>query len=132
MPQSHASITERFLREQLEEAQERIRWLEFALKPPKSQFVPELRMSRAYEAVLYALLTTSSPLDQEKLRRRIDVALGHFESTAPKSVDVVICRLRKQLGALDPPITIRNAWGRGYWMDDESKARVLKLQAGEK
>jgi len=124
-------MTERLLREKLEEAQERIRWLEDAIRPPTRPYVPTLKMSRTNETVLYALLTSNEPIKQEKLRTRIDVALDRFEPGDAKHVDIVIFRLRRVLAALDPSIKIRNLWGRGYWMDDESKARVLKLQAVE-
>ena len=129
---SDASMTtERLLRERLEEAQERNRWLEEALKPPMRPYFPGLRLSRTNEAVLYALLTADAPLNQEKLRRRIDVALGSFDAADAKSVDVVIFRLRRELSALKPPIKVLNAWGRGYWINDESKAQLLRLACGK-
>lgn len=115
------------LNRELEEARERIRWLEEAMTPPVNRQHPSLRMSRSWEIVLFALKRSTSPINQELLGRWLDAGLKRQNSGSPKYVEVIICRLRKKLGALDPPITILNAKTRGWWIDAENKARLQAL-----
>lgn len=50
-----------------------------------------------------------------------------FETTDPKMVDVVICHLRKRLKPFR--VTIKTLWGRGYYLDDENRAKVEAIIA---
>lgn len=49
----------------------------------------------------------------------------NMEATDPKMVDVVICVLRKKLKALG--VTIKTAWGSGYYMDAADRKKALGL-----
>ena len=120
------------LRAQLDEAREKIRWLEDAMRPPDHPQIAGLKLWRSEQTMLHALFTAKSPLNQDRLAKFVDVTLGRVDIVFPKSVDVAICRLRKRIGTLNPPITIRNARGHGYWLDDESKARLATLWTGGK
>jgi hypothetical protein len=51
------------------------------------------------------------------------------ETTDPKMVDVVICKLRKKLRPLK--IDIKTLWGRGYYLDEESRQTTETLLAGK-
>lgn len=49
----------------------------------------------------------------------------NMEATDPKMVDVVICVLRKKLKPLG--VTIKTAWGSGYYMDTADRKKALGL-----
>lgn len=46
------------------------------------------------------------------------------EMTDPKMVDVMICKLRRKLREFDPAIEIMTAWGKGYYIEPETKAAI--------
>lgn len=114
------------LEDQLEEAREEARWLRDVAKISAEQFVSlrHLKLTRSDKTILYALETSRTSLTQETLRRRMDVVLQRSEESSLKSVEITICRLRKKLGAHDPPIKISTEWGCGYYLDDENKKRL--------
>jgi hypothetical protein len=118
------------LRAALEEARERIRWLEAALVPQAPPQRAELPLNRSCEIVLLALKASSWPLNHEALGRRLDVGLNRDGSVNPKFVDVIICRLRKKLRALTPPVAIQTASKRGWWMDAKNKALLQAFYDG--
>lgn len=49
----------------------------------------------------------------------------NMEATDPKMVDVVICVLRKKLKTLG--ITIKTAWGNGYYMESADRKKAMAL-----
>ncbi len=108
-------------RERLDEAEETIRQLRQLIVPPVV-----LRWTRGFTPtpsewiVLNCLARASDPCSAEFLRGRLDIA---FDSGATsKSANVLICKLRRKLKCLTPPIEIFTNWGVGYWMDEENKA----------
>lgn len=46
------------------------------------------------------------------------------DATDPKMVDVMICKLRRKLREFDPKFVIETAWGKGYFIQPETKALV--------
>jgi hypothetical protein len=48
----------------------------------------------------------------------------------PKTVDVLVHRLRKRLAALMPPVRIETQWGVGYYMDAENRALMKERLIG--
>ena len=112
------------LRELLAEARERIHWLEEIINPPAVIEFEGLSLSLSERVILEALHQLEVPASQENLRNRLDVALDTRGSL--KTVEICVCRLRKKLAALDPPISIRTAYGVGYILASESRARLAK------
>lgn len=47
------------------------------------------------------------------------------EETNPKMVDVMVCNLRKKLKPFG--LTIQTLWGRGYFLDEQDRQRVLNF-----
>jgi DNA-binding winged helix-turn-helix (wHTH) protein len=62
---------------------------------------------------------------QRALRRS---RLNNSETTDPKMVDVVICKLRKKLKPLG--INIKTLWGRGYYLNEESRKVAESILTG--
>lgn len=112
------------LRELLAEARERIHWLEEIINPPAVIEFEGLSLSLSERVILEALHQLEVPASQENLRNRLDVALDTRGSL--KTVEICVCRLRKKLAALDPPISIRTMYGDGYILASESRARLAK------
>lgn len=107
----------------LAEARQKIRSLEEALVPTAEPQRPGLPMNRSTEVVLMALRGAKAPLNHDALCVRLEVALNRRgRGVNPRHVDVIICRLRRKLKALTPPIFIETARSRGWWMTDENKA----------
>lgn len=48
------------------------------------------------------------------------------ESTDPKMVDVMICKLRKKLEDKGFPGAIKTIWGKGYFIEPDIKRAILK------
>lgn len=46
------------------------------------------------------------------------------ETTDPKMVDVMICKLRKKLREYDDTIKIETAWGKGYYIEPDIKDAI--------
>jgi hypothetical protein len=47
------------------------------------------------------------------------------EATDPKMVDVMICKLRKKLKAVDKDLKIETIWGGGYYIETPMKPLIL-------
>lgn len=48
-------------------------------------------------------------------------------ATDPKMVDVMICKLRKKMGLIDPSFIIRTSWGKGYFLDQYVKDAIYRM-----
>jgi|SRR5579859_666316 len=114
----------------LHEAREQIRALEEALVPTAPPQQPKLPMNRATEIILMALSGSTTPLNHHALCTRLDVGLKRRKPVHARHVDVLICRLRRKLKALSPPIFIHTARYRGWWMDEKNKALLRALYEG--
>lgn len=86
------------------------------------------------EAGFLVVLLRMAHADKEKLRLVIEQqrATRQFrpdkqEVSDPKMVDVMICKLRKKLKAIDPALVIRTNWGKGYYLEQDVKDRILTL-----
>lgn len=114
------------LADQLEEVKEENRWLRDSIQTPAAQyiFLRHLDLSRSEKTILYSLETATLTLTAASLRRRLDVALERIDESGLTSVSVTICRLRKKLKTLNPPIEISNERGVGFYLDDENKKRL--------
>jgi hypothetical protein len=49
------------------------------------------------------------------------------EVTDPKMVDVMICKLRKKMNAVDLSFVIRTSWGKGYFLDQHVKDAIYRM-----
>lgn len=79
-----------------------------------------LKRDEADKETLHYVIET-----QRSLRR---TRPNNSESTDPKMVDVVICKLRKKLKPLN--IYIRTLWGKGYYLDEESRQNIDRVLKG--
>lgn len=119
-------LRERATRLDPDEATETILQLREALLPPAGTYFEGLHLTRSEQALLHALLSHRVPVSIGRLRSSMDAALGKWgpEGGALRSVDVVVCRLRKRLAALEPAIRITTDYGHGYFLDPESRRRL--------
>ena len=120
--------TEARLRNELAEAHETIRYLREAMAAPLAIRWRGLRLTRSERVLLAAIAETPGRIDQERLRTRLDVARGRHDTTAAKSVGVLLCKLRRKLRVQAPRVTVRNEYGVGYWLDDESRSELAALR----
>lgn len=114
------------LREQLEEAIETIRQMREALCPPRGARFEGLALTETEEVIITIFLDAASPFGTSRLTDRVGITLNREHSVGDKAVAVQICRLRKKLNALTPPITISSAWRIGYWMEPTDKDQLRK------
>ena len=52
------------------------------------------------------------------------------ETTDPKMVDVMICKLRKKLKEFDSTLVITTRWASGYYLEPPVKARIMSHITG--
>lgn len=52
------------------------------------------------------------------------------ETTDPKMVDVIICKLRRKLKGIDPEFVIVTSWGSGYYLEAPVKSKILQRLGG--
>ncbi len=84
------------------------------------------------EAAFVVVLLRHDVVEKEKLHgviedQRAKRALRpDRETTDPKMVDVVICKLRKKLIAVDPSYILTTSWGSGYYFDAPVKTAILQ------
>jgi two-component system cell cycle response regulator CtrA len=114
------------LRDQLDEANETIRQFRNAMAASPLIRYRGLRLSRSERCILEALLNANGLLSKHQLRHAIDAELTRIEAPDLKSVDVVVCRLRKRLRPFS--VVISTEWGRGYYLDLDARATLLSLR----
>ena len=105
------------LRERVDELEEENRQLRAALRGPVSIRYAGVHLTRRQMQIVDILLASAAPLSQAAIIDRIDISLA----VQPKTVDVHICKLRKKLGALNPPVKIDTVWGVGFQMNGDAK-----------
>jgi DNA-binding response OmpR family regulator len=110
------------LTDRLEQSEEEVRFLKAALTSTPDVTYEGLRVSKAEKVVIEALFAI--PLrraTQTYLRGLLDVALNRKDAISLKTVDVVVCRLRKKFKDLVPPVAIQTEWGAGYFLTDDDR-----------
>lgn len=112
------------LRDKIDELQEENRQLKAARAPVVVMY--EGLDATASELFLLAVLTRGGVCSQNYLIDRIAMLHPGEYSVISKTIDVHVCRLRKKLKVLAPPIEINNKWGVGYWMDAANKALLAE------
>lgn len=117
------------LREQLDEAKERIRELEAALRTSGIAFYENLNPTLEQSVMLEALLHASAPLATHSLRLRLNIAVNVTHEVDDRSVEMVIHRLRKRL--LPHGIFIARERGVGFYIDPENKRRLRAIRIAE-
>ena len=81
-------------------------------------------MTSAEQGFLYVLLTSRDEVPTQRCRSAIDAFLGRVESGTEQAVKVTLCRVRRKLQGLEPPVEIQTVYGFGFWLDDENRARL--------
>jgi len=62
----------------------------------------------------------------ETQRHTRSVRPDRTEPTDPKMVDVMICKLRKKMGAYDPRFIVMTSWGKGYYLTRDVKDIIFQ------
>lgn len=81
-------------------------------------------------ASFLALLMRRSEVPKEILHQRIEARRKNHKNdpTDPKMVDVIICKLRRQVGmSTDWALDIKTLWGAGYYMEPDMRKRAQKF-----
>jgi DNA-binding response OmpR family regulator len=116
------------LLEELAEARETIRQLREGLTVSTAPRYRGLSASVAERAIIEALLRAPGLMHRDTLNDLLDITLHRIDAVDPKVINVQVCRLRRKLAALVPPIEIQTAWGDGYYMTDENKERIRDIR----
>lgn len=114
------------LTEQLEEARERIRELEAALRPSGIAFYLNLSPTMGQSVILETLLHAAGPIALHALRLRINLAANIIHEVDDRSVEMAIHRLRLRLKPFG--IVISRARGKGFYLDADNKARLAAIR----
>lgn len=118
-------MDERALREQIFELREEVRQLRAQLVAPNG---PDgflgLELTRTERSVLASLLTGVRTRDG--LWSRVNADRGAFGEQEPKTLDVVMCKLRAKLATVGGggQVWIRTIYGIGYQLTDEGRAAL--------
>lgn len=110
------------LLEEIAELRETIRQL---TEPTVGIWYEGFLPSYTERVILDALLRTHGPVGGERLRMVLDTALRRIDPSGMNSISVTIHRMRHKMATLDPPIRILTQWGQGFYLDDESRARLM-------
>lgn len=83
------------------------------------------------EAAFLALLMKHEHAAKEKLHHVVETQRQSrsaqpesMDTTDPKMVDVMICKLRKKLKRVDSEFLITTVWGGGYYIEPAAKAKI--------
>ncbi len=68
-------------------------------------------------------------VEQQRMTRASQPS--EMEATDPKMVDVMICKLRKKLKAVDPVLKIETIWGGGYYIKNAMKPLITAHVDGD-
>ena len=86
------------------------------------------------EAALMITLLKHERCDKMKLHNVVEQQRfarssqpNSIDPSDPKMVDVMICKLRKKLKALNPGLVIETVWGGGYYIDTPAKDIAFSL-----
>lgn len=109
------------LTERLAQSQEEVRYLRAALTISPHVAYEGLILGKSEKVLIEALFSAHGPSAATYLRGHLDIALNRKDAIDVKTVDVVICRLRKKLRRLVPPIAISTEWGAGYFLTDPDR-----------
>ena len=114
---SISDATERVLRKRLDLVEAETRWLRDMLKSP--DFYPKAFGLSGYEGrVLKALMARGVPCSRPSLLASIYFDDSADEVPEIKTVDVMICKLRRKLKRFG--IEIETHWGDGYRLKDRA------------
>jgi len=85
-----------------------------------------LPLSRTEVQLLWALesAATNRVCSVDYLIDRIGKATADDQPIAATSLKVYICRLRRKI----QPMKIRNAFGEGYWLDEDIKSALREMR----
>lgn len=85
-----------------------------------AEFHPRYNLSNVEAAFLGVLASSRGVCTKE---HAYTLLYGmHDDPPGPKILDVWLCKLRKKLAGLD--ISIQTIWGRGWYLEDEDRAKV--------
>jgi hypothetical protein len=115
--------------ERLEDAMERIRDLEAALRPAEVSFFRGLNPTHGQRVILEVLLHAHAPLGLHALRLRMNIAAHVTHEVDDDSVEIAMSRLRKRLASLLIPIVISRMRGEGFYLDVINKARLSAIRS---
>jgi hypothetical protein len=86
----------------------------------------------ALEAGFLVVLIKHDRADKSKLHNVVEMRRfarssqpAKIDCTDPKMVDVMICKLRKKLKAVDSTLLIDTIWGGGYYIKQDVKAKMF-------
>lgn len=79
--------------------------------------------------ILYALKDKSRPVSRNLLMENIYGFRPDGEYAMEKTVDVVICRIRKKIKRAKLPWLLKTVWGFGYELQERKTAGTLKRAA---
>lgn len=121
------------LREQLDEANETI--LQFREERRRmvlvsgAAFDGPVLFTRAEWAICETLYRMHGVVHWEVLAGAIGAVMRKPRSPNDNSLKVLICKLRKKLAALSPPVLIKTRYGEGFYFDPEARTAFEQLRS---
>lgn len=119
------------LRDHVRHLQYRIEELEGVVGLGEGQFLsPELGLTAIEGRLLGVLLKAPAVMTKEGLLDALYGLKPDQDQPDIKIIDVFVCKVRKKIGHRG--LKIETAWGKGYYIDAENKARLNALIADMK
>jgi hypothetical protein len=115
------------LRERVDLLEEENRQLRTAYLPHTGRFGC-LPLSPSECLLVAALVDTQkgSTCTTEYLANCLAIANRHSNPIQDRTVSVYVCNIRKKIA----PLTIRTAWGTGYYFDEDTKTQLRAMREG--
>lgn len=111
-------------RDEMEILRETIRQLR-ALKLPRQAQYFEFGFNRTERVILAAIMNTDVLCTRDYLLDCITFSRVGLREIQPKTVDIMICHIRKKIIPMGFAGAIQNVWGEGWWIPDtEVKTRM--------
>lgn len=112
------------LREENEVLREENRQLR-ALKLPTVAQYRGVRLTAAERCIVATIASGDGVCTRDYLLDCFDHLRRADSGIQPKTLAVMMVRIRKKLGGIKPPVEIATEYGIGYSMTEENKARLL-------
>lgn len=109
------------LRERVEELEEENRQLR-ALKLPPVLRYRGIRLTGSERCLIAVLVSTVGVCAREYLLNSFEHLRRVDSGMQPKTLNILMVRIRKKLRDASPPIAINTEYGVGYYMTPENKA----------
>ncbi|MCZ7564720.1 MAG: helix-turn-helix domain-containing protein [Burkholderiales bacterium] len=116
------------LEREVERLRDRVAELE-ELVGLRAEFPSRLGLTHT-ESMLFGLLVKRGMCTRDAIYAAMYGTRPDGDQPEMKIIDAYVCKIRRKLAARRVPVKIECAWGRGYYLDEASRAAAKALVIG--